>query len=305
MVVPRRCSAVALAVLAVAASGCAHTTTSGAGESESVARTTTITMPAPTQTDVNNNGIPDSETSDTDWPGTMRVTYEDATTPEAIAGRQFMQDNNLLDHLADDINSTLRLPYDVTLTGSECGEPNDYWSSTDNTVTMCYEDASNSLDVFAKLGDADPEKATFHTELEAFYHEAGHMVISLYDLPATGREEDVADQASIYLLFRPDAEGNIDPDSIEAIRDTARWYQESSAEDDDQVTDEALADVHSPNKARMYNFECWAYGADPQQGADLVGEDKLPEDRASGCEDEYAQLERAWGTLLEPYLKTG
>ena len=33
--------------------------------------------------------------SDKDWPGKMTVIYEDATTPDAIRGRKFMQDNNL------------------------------------------------------------------------------------------------------------------------------------------------------------------------------------------------------------------
>jgi hypothetical protein len=303
MSLPQTCSVAMFAAVAVLAAGCGHNTTPAAGKSETVSKTS-ISAPQPTETDVNKNGTPDSDPSDTAWPGKMTVVYEDATTPEAIAGRKFMEDNNFLPQLADDINTTLKLPYDVTVKGSECGQANDFWSSGENAITMCYEDASNSLDVFTKLNDPDPQKSTFHTELEAFYHETGHMVISLYDLPATGREEDVADQASIYLMFRPDEQGNIDPDSIEAIRDTARWYEASSAENDDEVSSDALADVHSPDKARMYNFECWAYGADPKQGADLVGDDKLPADRAEGCEDEYNQLEKAWGALLEPYLKT-
>lgn len=301
---PQTCSMAMFATMAVLTAGCGHSATPQAAKSETSARTS-ISAPKPTDTDINDNGTPDSDPSDTSWPGKMTVTYEDVTTPEATAGRKFMEDNNLLHQLADDINNTLKLPHDVALKGAECGEPNDYWSSADNAITMCYEDAANALDIFTKLGDPDPVKSAFHTELEAFYHETGHMMISLYELPATGREEDVADQASIYLMFRPDSKGVIDPDSIEAIRDTARLYQESSDENGGEVSSGALADVHSPDKARMYNFECWAYGADPKQTADLVGDDKLPQDRAEGCQDEYDQLERAWGTLLEPYLKTG
>ncbi len=295
---PPMCLAGAALSFAVLTAGCGHSTKPQAAQSET-ASTASVAVAEPTNTDVNGNGRADADPSDTEWPGKMTVVYEDATTPEAVAGRQFMETNNLLPQLADDINSTLKLPHDITLKGSQCGQPNDFWSPGDNAITMCYEDAANSVDVFTKLGDPDPEKSAFHTELEAFYHETGHMVVDIYDLPATGRNEDVADQASAYLLFRPNEQGVIDADSIEAIRDTARWYEASSGE----VDDGALADVHSPDKARMYNFECWAYGADPGQSADLVNNGLLPKDRADGCEEEYDQLEKAWGTLLDPYLK--
>lgn len=53
----------------------------------------------------------------------------------------------------------------------------------------------------------------------------------------------------------------------------------------------------------MYNFECWAYGADPAKGADLVSSGMLPQGRADGCQEEYEKLEHAWSKLLEPYLK--
>ncbi len=53
----------------------------------------------------------------------------------------------------------------------------------------------------------------------------------------------------------------------------------------------------------MYNLECWVYGADPVGNADLVKNGSLPQDRADGCEDEYAKLSSSWDTLLGPYLK--
>ena len=77
-------------------------------------------MATPTQTDVNDNGVPDSDPSDDDWPGTMNVVYEEATTPDAIRGRKFMEDTKLLPQLADDITATLKLPYDIPLRGSQC-----------------------------------------------------------------------------------------------------------------------------------------------------------------------------------------
>jgi hypothetical protein len=283
-------------------SACGHDTEGSDKESDAAVKTEIAAAPSPTTTDVNNNGKPDSDASDKDWPGKMTVVFEDATSPDAIRGRKFMEDNNLLQQLADDMNSTLKLPYDIPIKGSQCDEPNDFWSPSNKSVTMCYEDATNALDIFTKLGDPDPAKAAFNTELEAFYHESGHMVIDIYDLPATGREEDAADQVSTYMLLRPNPDGSIDPDSIAAIKDTARLYQ-ASADPDNNIDERLLADEHSPDKTRMYNFECWAYGADPKQTQDLVGDGMLPEARAENCADEYEKLSNSWSTLLGPYFK--
>ncbi|MCB0930994.1 MAG: DUF4344 domain-containing metallopeptidase [Mycobacterium sp.] len=294
----------AAATAALLVTGCAHNQPPQGQSGPTTAEVSSASQADPAQpADVNGNGKPDGDPSDGDWPGKMTVVYEDATTPEAVKGRQAMEDDNLLPQLADDINDTLKLPYDIPIKGTQCGEANDYWSSDDKAITLCYEDVTNSLDIFSKLGDADPGKSAFNTALESFYHEVGHMVIDVYDLPATGREEDAADQVSAFLLLRPNADGTIDGDYVDAIIDTARWYRESSAENGDQVDDSALADVHSPDKARMYNFECWAYGADPSHSEGLITDGLLPEDRADGCADEYAKLRKAWSTLLDPYLK--
>jgi hypothetical protein len=43
----------------------------------------------------------------------MTVVYEDAKTPDAIRGRKFMEDENLLNQFADDINAPLKLPFDI------------------------------------------------------------------------------------------------------------------------------------------------------------------------------------------------
>ncbi|MDX1893200.1 DUF4344 domain-containing metallopeptidase [Mycolicibacterium sp. 050158] len=294
----------ALTALGVVTAGCGHRETpAGPAPSTMEVSTAEIAAPTPTQTDVNGNGKPDGDPSDEDWPGKMTVVYEDATTPDAIRGRKLMQDANLLPQLADDINATLKLPYDIPLKGSQCDEPNDFWSPSDQAMTMCYEDVANSLDIYRRLGDEDPEQGAFNEAMAAFYHETGHMVIDVYQLPALGREEDVADQASVYLLMRPDDEGNYDKGSVQAVLDSARWFEAMNDDDGGWTDPEMMADPHSPDKARMYDMVCWVYGADPDDTGDVVAAKLLPEQRAEQCGFEYQKLDRAWSTLLHPYLK--
>lgn len=288
-----------VASLAVLGVGCGHRDTSATSSSTATSAASEVAFPTATQTDVNGNGKPDSDPSDTEWPGKMTVVYEDAKSPDAIRGRKFMEDNNLLPQLADDINSTLKLPYDIPLRGKQCDEPNDFWSPDDKSMILCYEDVTNSLTIYQTAGDKDPTSGAFHEALASFYHETGHMVIDIYDLPATGREEDVADQASVYLLLRPE-DGKVDSDSVVAILDSARWFDAMNTLNDGQVN---FADTHSPSEARMFNMVCWAYGAQPEVMGDVVAEGLLPEERAASCGDEYQKLDHAWSTLLKPYLK--
>src|SRR5262245_26944425 len=76
--------------------------------------------------------------------GTMIATYQDATSPEAIRGREILEGDHALEDMAADINETLNLPYDIPLLGAQCDQPNAFWSPSDKTITICYEDTSNS-----------------------------------------------------------------------------------------------------------------------------------------------------------------
>lgn len=242
------------------------------------------------------------EAADADG-GTMVVTYEEAQSPEAVNGRALLQDNTLLEDLAAGINDSLILPHDVALLGSECGEANAFWDPAEDSITICYEDADEALRTFTDDGVPDPTTAMLNAEVATFYHEVGHMVISLYDLPTTGREEDVADQLAAYVLLQPEEDGKPDPESVQAIKDFARTF-EALGDARGELGAEDFADPHSLDETRVYNLQCWIYGADPDGSGDLVGEGGLPQDRADGCVQEWDRLDNAWSQLLDPYVKS-
>jgi hypothetical protein len=263
-----------------------------------------VAVPVETgQPDVNGNGVPDTSIDDKDWPGKITATYQDATSPEAITGRDLLRNAHLLEDLADGMTDLLKLPYDIPLIGKQCDTANAYWSPDEKSITICYEDATDALDIYTKAGDPDPRASAINSEIATFYHESGHMVIDLYDLPVTGREEDVADQLAAYILLTPGPDGKIDPASVQAVKDFAREFKGYSDQRGGVVDDRLLSDTHTLDLARMYNLECWVYGSDPAGNADLVSSGALPQDRADGCEGEYTKLSSAWDTLLGPYLK--
>jgi len=230
--------------------------------------------------------------------GEMTAVYEPAESPEAVQGRQLLEEAGLLEELADEATAMLRLPQDVPLVGRECGEANAFWDIDDRELVLCYEDAALGMTVFAD--DPDPRASTLGAVRATFYHELGHAVIDLYDLPFTGREEDVADQLAAVLLLETYDDRDIDPEDLAAAQAYARMF----AADEDGVEDFPFWDVHEYDLARMYNLQCWIYGADPQGNAFVVEQELLPAERADSCPDEFDRMARAWDELLGPYLRT-
>jgi hypothetical protein len=286
-VITRRTGAVFAAVLVLA--GC------GTSPSENA------DAPTPSKTDpASSTDAPDVEEAADD--GEMTVVYEAASTPESENGRNLMEQAELLEGLAAMVNETFNLPHDVRLLGQECGDPNAFWDPSEQAVVLCYEDADFAENVFAAAGDPDPVDAALNAEIGSFYHELGHMLIDLYDLPITGREEDVADQLAAFVLLAENDDGSIDPESVKAVRDFAGEFR-AFAEQEGEVGESQFAGGHSLNQTRMYNLLCWAYGADPEANASIVDDGELPPDRAELCEDEYAKVEYGWATLLDPYVK--
>ena len=245
------------------------------------------------------------------FPGRMIASYDDATTPEAIRGRAMMQNSKLLEGLAADVNDSLKLPRDVALIGQQCGTANAGWNKTENRIRICYELADLNLRLFDKdpndgeaLGELS-QPAAYAAAVDAlyavFFHELGHAVISLYDLPFTGREEDVADQLSAFVALETD-------NFLTDFSDAARVMEAYAAMFDKWAALRGTADAadfaeaHSLNESRVFNLRCWIYGSDPAAHADMIADGSLPEARAAGCPEEYQQLRKAWSTLLGPYI---
>lgn len=226
----------------------------------------------------------------------MIASYEDATTPEGQVGKLLMEETQLLEQLAETVNTYLELPRDVDVIGLECGVANAFWNERDHTISMCYEYTALFVDLFTEDGDRQPEESALNETIATFFHELGHAVISLYDLPATGREEDAADQLSaVILLFERD------PELQAIILDDAQAF--SILAERQMLGEVVFADEHSLNVQRKFNILCWVYGSDPSGYDDLVGPDALPEERAERCPAEYDQIEHAWYTLMMPHLK--
>ena len=107
------------------------------------------------------------------------------------------------------LNETFKLPHDVDIIIAECGEANAYYFQ--GQIIMCYEFINQTDYRFANYFDIVYGEGNWTTEdlnysvinviENVLYHEMGHALIEIYELPTTGPEESVADQFSAFILL--------------------------------------------------------------------------------------------------------
>ncbi|MBA4490257.1 DUF4344 domain-containing metallopeptidase [Paracoccus sp. S1E-3] len=244
---------------------------------------------------------------------------------------------SVLDSLADNI----ALPRDVAVTFKDCGFDNAYWDPDESTVNMCwelislynrgYEEVSGEESAYLRGADQD----TVLTGTTAFIlmHELGHGLVSLFQLPVTGREEDVVDQfATLAMLSADEPEDTFENRDGRLVLLGAYFFQQLASQPGD-LTREIFADEHALGQQRYYDVMCLVLGSDQDaympilapglfmvareadENPDNFDDERvtdwltktdalniLPYERAVRCGDEYAKYSASWDYLLENFM---
>lgn len=137
----------------------------------------------------------------------------------------------------------------------------------------------------------DAEEFIRDNTLAIFYHELGHALIDVMELPIYGQEEDAADVASVmlmHLLYDNET-------ATQMVMSTAQAFSAEAAEEGGDV---AFWGVHGASEQRYYNTICIFYGGDPANREEMITVMGLPEERAETCEEEFWQADYSWGNAL-------
>lgn len=227
--------------------------------------------------------------------GRFKVEYPKTSNPDYERWRKELQEGQVLEKLAADLNSTFNLPVDITLSFTECKEANAFYDPERKRIELCYELIDQFYDDFSKETTSPEvlEEQVVNATIFVFYHELGHAFVDVFQIPITGKEEDAVDQLATYIML----DGT--PEGAQAVIDAAvSFYSENEDESELPFWDE-----HSLGKQRFYNIICWTYGHNEQAHNDLVKQGVLPQERAERCSGEYEQLANSWSKLLAPHLK--
>jgi hypothetical protein len=196
-----------------------------------------------------------------------------------------------------DLNKKVALPFDVTLSVTDCEEPDAYYDPDAHDVVVCYQLIDQYYELFAlKIKDKTKlDEAVKGATAMTFFHELGHALVDAWKLPITGKEEDAVDQVStLVLLKRSDAGEQMALSGALLFR----LYGDLAKGDYKVYWDE-----HSLDEQRFYDTICMIYGHNPAKYEYLIKDKTLPEERAVMCAADYERIEKSWKTLLTPYLK--
>jgi len=230
--------------------------------------------------------------------GVIKLVY---TAPKSEAMRELAADlaeSKIFNAIIDELNKSLLLPRDLTIKFEDCGEINAFYSPEHHLIQMCWELLEHTVEQFAKDAKSDEEAAEGFLNATVFtlFHELGHALVDLLDLPITGKEEDVVDQLATWAIVEDGgAQG-----ALMAVDGALSFLDEESDDGEPDVWG-----VHSLDKQRFYNIVCWVYGSNPEAYAELTAskDGPLPDERADSCPEEWSRMSGAWSRLLADHVK--
>jgi hypothetical protein len=210
-----------------------------------------------------------------------------------------LQKSRLFADIMGELEKLLVLPQDLSVHFEDCGEINAFYDPEKKRISMCWELLEYTAEQFSKDGANDEEAAAgfVSATIFTFFHELGHALVDLLDLPITGKEEDVVDQLATWILVAGGEEG-----ALMAIDGAVSFVSDDSdGGDEEPVT----WGEHSLDQQRFYNIVCWVYGSDPTKFAELTEsrDGPLPNERAEICPDEWARMSKAWERLLADHVR--
>lgn len=168
---------------------------------------------------------------------------------------------------------------------------------------------SAALAVIATFGSMSPAEAERRSKpalddetlgyiesntLAIFYHELGHALIDVLNIPIYGQEEDAADVLSVVLfdeIYEKEDSDLIAYDAALSMLIDAQW--------NDDGNETAYWGVHGLDFQRFYTLICLHYGGDPATREGFRNDFELPDDRAAGCAEERELAEESWGGILD------
>lgn len=161
-------------------------------------------------------------------------------------------------------------------------------------LALLWGSAATAQTIYEFPSDEDEAAFVANEVAATFYHELGHALIDVLQLPVLGKEEDAADHLSVILMndiWQEDAAANI-------LASDATAYALQADQTAAGGGEPAYADEHSLDMQRYYNVVCLFYGANPDKRQKLADDLGLPPERAERCPSEWDEASGSWDAVL-------
>ena len=225
----------------------------------------------------------------------VAIDYIDPRSQRSLATLDRLRKRQTLEELALFL-SPLRLPRILRVRTKTCGMANAFYVPSEWSINICYEYYEYLENIAPKAPTAQGftrDEVIVGGFIDALFHELGHALFDILNVPVFGREEDAADQISSFtmLQFGQDV-------ARVTIKGAAFTYLNSA----NPRTRTEFADEHGTSAQRFFNYLCIAYGGHPEAFADFIKQGLLPQERAVHCDREYKQVSRAFAKTILPFV---
>jgi hypothetical protein len=193
------------------------------------------------------------------------------------------------------IGDAVKLPRDLAVVATQCGQINAFYQSQRHRIVLCYELAGFFGLLFERKTNVDRTRSldyALNAMTFTLLHELGHALIGELDLGVTGGEEDAVDDFATLLLL-DDKQTGLAIDGAETMLDMSSLSRGQLA----------YSDEHSFSPQRFYNILCLIHGNDPPGTRVLVDRGFLPPARSVRCADEFRRKRKAWDGMVGPYRR--
>jgi hypothetical protein len=227
------------------------------------------------------------------------IAYDKPENPAHERLRALLMEARVLEQVQE-VLSPFLLPKLLPISFESCeGESEARYLYSEARIKVCYEyvdDIWKDAPTETTAAGVTPIDAIVGPLADVFFHEFGHALVDLHQIPILGREEYAADTISAMLMLSLGKD-----EARRLILGAAYWYTDD-LETAVTLKPTELSSVHGTPHQRFFNLLCLAYGANHQMFGDLVEKGYLPEERAEDCKSEFQQAAHAFNLLISPHL---
>lgn len=137
------------------------------------------------------------------------------------------------------------LPATMTVNYDECGFVNAFYQPATQSITICDEFVDSVLAFWSSRQPNDAINFTARSINHVLYHEIGHALVDVLNIPSLGNSESVADGIAAVLSGETGR-------SFDAVI-SSEWLADSGS---------SFADIHINGEDRQGDIICWAAGSD-------------------------------------------
>jgi hypothetical protein len=238
-------------------------------------------------------------------PGRFLVKYTDVTQKIYQPIKAYLLKDGFVDTLVESLNEKLLLPTNITIVFTE--DEDMYYQPETKEIHIGYNVIPEHEAQYLTLYPNAPKQEAMDFAIEAVtfftFHELGHALIDVYDLPAVGNEETDGDTLAAIIVLEYYENG------LNIILDAATVFDVWDEQSGGKYTENDFEDEHALNPSRFYNILCLALGYNPSEMMKVFKELEnknllaFGNNRQDFCTEEYARQRKAWLKLLEPHLR--